>query len=254
MKAVLLAIIYAAWMAVSAAAQAPIVVELFTSEGCSSCPPADALAAQVSQMKAPNGSPILLLGEHVDYWNHDGWKDRFSSSEFTARQQDYASRFKLASPYTPQMIIDGTTQFVGNDKGQLVQAITQAAQKAKPASLTLKMEGVNTVRISGEVPDVRRARLFVAVTEDNLTSQVAAGENNGRTLRHAGVVRALYDLGTLKPGQFERTRPVEVDSRWNAANMKVIVWVQESSNGPILGAASLPYRAGSPPQTTASAR
>lgn len=238
----------------TALAQNPVVIELFTSEGCSSCPPADALAAQLSRMQTPSGGQIILLGEHVDYWNHDGWKDRFSSPQFTARQQDYAYRFKLASPYTPQVVVNGAVQLLGNDKAQLTRAVTDEANKNGTAALHVSVKNGNTVHISGQVPEGRKYKLFLALTEDGLTSEVAAGENGGRTLTHAGVVRELYDLGNVKPGQFERDRTVDFDRRWNAANVKVVAWLQESSSGPIAGAASVPYSEAPSGQTTASAK
>src|ERR1700757_1664605 len=103
------------------AGQNPVVVELFTSEGCSSCPPADALLLKLSRMDVSGLPQVIVLGEHVDYWNSPSWNDRFSSAQFTGRQQGYAQHFGLASPYTPQMVIDGQKQLVGNNPEEVGQ-------------------------------------------------------------------------------------------------------------------------------------
>ena len=235
-----------AWAMVIAAlapatqAQTPVVVELFTSEGCSSCPPADALLLQLDRMKAPNGSDIIVLGEHVDYWNSASWKDRFSSSEFTAQQQGYVSHFGLASAYTPQMVVDGSLQFVGNDKAKLTEAILQQSRNAKSATVSLTLQGDNQIHIIAKGPSAKKALVVMAITEGGLSSNVAGGENGGRTLQHAGVVRKMVSLGSLRDGEFERTRSLELESNWNRANLKVVVLVRQSPYGPIIGAASLP--------------
>lgn len=220
-----------------ASAQAPIVVELFTSEGCSSCPPADALLVQLSQKKGPSGTEIIVLGEHVDYWNHDGWTDRFSSAEFTSRQQAYARRFALASPYTPQMVIDGERQLVGNDRSGVEREITQSAKAQMPAAVSLRQIG-NSVQVSVRSGGAK-GHVILAVTEDGLSSEVRAGENGGRTLHHAGVVRELRTLGSLSNGNFDRTVELPLKKDWNPANLKIVVFVQQGELGPILGAASV---------------
>lgn len=219
-------------------AENAVVVELFTSEGCSSCPPADALLTQLSGKQGPNGAELIVLGEHVDYWNHSGWTDRFSSPQFTQRQQGYARRFGLASPYTPQMVIDGQRQLVGNDASGVAREITEASKQAKPAKIDLtKLANGSfevTVRAEGH-----RGKVVLAVTEDGLSSQVRAGENDGRTLRHAGVVRELRTLGSLSNGSFDAKVEVPVKREWAPANLKLIVFVHQNDLGPILGACSI---------------
>src|SRR5215469_12452024 len=115
-----------------------VVVELFTSEGCSSCPPADALLTKMQHHATSNGAEIIPLGFHVDYWDELGWKDRFSSHAYTERQAEYSSRFRLDGPYTPQMVVDGETQFVGNDFGSAENALTKAAAQQQETEVTLK--------------------------------------------------------------------------------------------------------------------
>ena len=123
------------------AAPRPVVVELFTSEGCSSCPPADALLMKLDQQGAQNGVLPILLGEHVDYWNYLGWTDRFSSAQFSHRQSQYANTFHLGGPYTPQMVIDGQVQFVGNDAAEAQQQIAALGKQPKPRRLRCNGKG-----------------------------------------------------------------------------------------------------------------
>ena len=221
------------------AADSPVVVELFTSEGCSSCPPADALLIQLSQAKARNGADILVLGEHVDYWNSSNWTDRFSSVEFTERQQSYARRFHLASPYTPQMVVDGSVQFVGNNQDNVYQAISSESEKPKAAAVSLSLENEKTLHISVHTSDPNKSHVILAITEDGLASNVKGGENGGRTLRHAGVVRVMRDCGSLSGGNFDREVQLPMKSDWNPANLKAVVFVQQTNYGPILGSASV---------------
>jgi hypothetical protein len=225
----------------SASAQNPVVVELFTSEGCSSCPPADALLVQLSQQKPADGTQVILLGEHVDYWNYIGWTDRFSAKQFSDRQSDYA-RALHAQVYTPQMVIDGHTQFVGNDAGQVRSSIAAAAKDAKPAQVSLAWEGNNRLRVSVTSSQPLKGKVLLAVTEDGLSTSVAKGENDGKTLHHAAVVRELHDIGEVKAGVFEKTVEVRRQGSWNAANLKVAVLVQDAKTDRIVGAGLVPYQ------------
>jgi hypothetical protein len=232
---------FAVLVGIAGSAQTPVVVELFTSEGCSSCPPADALLVQLSQ-KAPPGVDLILLGEHVDYWNHDGWSDRFSSAQFTQRQSDYEDHLHVNGPYTPQMIIDGHLQFVGSDMAALKHNLQAASAEPKAAQVSLRWEAADHLKIAVQSTSTRQARVLLAVTEEGLTTAIGGGENSGRTLHHAAVVRELRDLGSTKNGSFEKTVEVARHSGWDAANLKVAVLVQDSDSGPILGAASLRYQ------------
>lgn len=220
------------------AAGNPVVVELFTSEGCSSCPPADALLLKLSQMSGTDRQDVILMGEHVDYWNYIGWTDRFSSHEFTVRQQEYEQHFKLASAYTPQIVIDGQQQVLGSDASAVAHAVETALKRGKPAQLTVGKLSGNTYQISVKAKD-EKGRVYLAVTEDGLSSDVKYGENGGRTIHHAGVVRELRSIGPLSKGEFQKKVDVPVHRDWNLANLKLVVFVQQGDAGPILGATSL---------------
>jgi hypothetical protein len=220
------------------AAESPVVVELFTSEGCSSCPPADAILVKLSQMDGTKGMDIIVLGEHVDYWNQPSWTDRFSSREFTERQQDYAQRFGLASPYTPQMVIDGQQQVLGSDANVIAHDIDAALKKDKAAIITVAKADGNAYQVSVKAEN-GKGKVYLAVTEDGLSSEVKGGENGGRTLHHAGVVRELRTIGSLSKGDFQKKVEVPLKHDWNPANVKLVVFVQQGDSGPILGATSL---------------
>lgn len=219
-----------------------VVVELFTSEGCSSCPPADALLTRMEHQSSSNGAEIIPLGFHVDYWNDLGWKDRFSSRAFTDRQQKYASRFRLDGPYTPQMVVDGQTEFVGNDSGHAENAITQAAARQEQADVTLKWTSPEKLLVVVTSADkAARGEVRLAITEDNLSTTVAAGENNGHVLRHSAVVRDFRLLGQLSDGSFQKEISVQRQDDWKANDLHAIAFVQGASEGEITGASSIAF-------------
>jgi hypothetical protein len=216
----------------------PVVVELFTSEGCSSCPPADALLAELSAKQPVSGVEIIVLGEHVDYWNYIGWTDRFSSAQWTKRQQAYVQRMKLESAYTPQVVIDGKTQLVGGDRGAAITAITGSAQQPKPVVIGLRIAGDKlSVTIKGQKPV--EGEVVMALTENNLTTEVRAGENGGRTLRHTAVTRMLLPLGVMHGNSFNAMKEIKVAPEWNRKELRAVVFVQQKDQGQILGAGSI---------------
>jgi hypothetical protein len=214
----------------------PVVLELFTSEGCSSCPPADKLLGELERRGSVNGRQILIMGEHVDYWDELGWKDRFSSHVFTQRQTDYARRLGVGSPYTPQLVINGRTEVVGNDETAITRKIS-ALSSTGSAVVTLGVDSsLNaTVKVQGATAG---SEVLLAITEDGLTTQVKRGENGGRELQHAGVVRRLTEIGTARSGILEVTVPIKLDPAWRRENLRVIVLVQNLAGGPIEGAAA----------------
>src|SRR5271167_2309213 len=151
-------------------AETPVVIELFTSEGCSSCPPADALLVDLSRKSPPNGTKLILLGEHVDYWNYIGWTDRFSSAQFSQRQNSYAKDFHLATVYTPQMVIDGRLELVGNDATEVYRSIGKAAAEPKPAQVSLRWEPQQKLHVAVQAPPGERPKVVLAITEDGLST------------------------------------------------------------------------------------
>jgi hypothetical protein len=207
--------------------RAPVLVELFTSEGCSSCPPADRLLAQLD-------SRAIVLEEHVDYWDHDGWKDPFSSHAYTERQASYGRIFNLSSVYTPQMVVDGAVEFNGAESDRAAQEIARAARKPKAAvRLARTPAGLHV-----EVDDApASATVFLALADEHGESQVRSGENSGRHLQHVAILRSLRKIGTVKrAGSFSR----DVELPADVAAQRAIVIVQQSGPGRISGAALLP--------------
>jgi hypothetical protein len=223
------------------AQRAAVVVELFTSEGCSSCPPADNLLARL-----PRAFPdidVIPLSEHVDYWNDLGWKDRFSSELFSARQQDYGRTFRLDTVYTPQMVVNGQAQFSGGDEARARQEILRAANGPKAnAQLSILSPGVMHVAVD-HIPDgVRNADVFLAVTESGLESSPTKGENNGARLRHIGVVRSLTSLAHIdikRTGKYSADAKLNPNPEWRQENLQYVVFVQDRGSRKLIGAATL---------------
>jgi hypothetical protein len=205
----------------------PVLVELFTSEGCSSCPPADRLLERLHREQPVAGADVIVLSEHVDYWNYIGWKDPFSSPTFSARQQEYARRFRIDSVYTPQMVVDGLSQFVGSDSRAAESVIREAARKGK-ASFSIGDAG-GKVEL-GLAPSPDRMRIFVAKVKDEGLSKVTRGENSGRELRHVRVATELKEIGRTEPDR-EWTGSVE---KWSA-----VAFAQRVSDGRIMAVTRL---------------
>jgi hypothetical protein len=231
----------------------PVLVELFTSEGCSDCPPADAVLQQLIETQPVAGARVIGLGQHVDYWDAQGWKDRFSSAALTYRQQMYGAHFSLDSVYTPQMIVDGRVQFVGSDRRTAAQAIERAAA-APHAAVRLEITG-NSAAALGVSVDVRdgstlgrgeRADVVVAVAEDGLRSDVTRGENRGRTLTHAAVVRSMTTIGQVTSGDWSVRGSVSIGADWNRDALTVVAFAQERRSRAVLGSAAAPLRAARP--------
>jgi hypothetical protein len=228
-------------------ARVPVIVELFTSEGCSSCPPADVLLQQLEGQQPVAGAEIIALEEHVDYWNHDGWVDPYSSAQWTDRQQNYSTLVKQDS-YTPELVVDGRSQFLGSNPQQAAAEIRKAATVAKtPVSITAEAEAegrkrfkVSVGKLEGSGGDV--AEVWLAVTEDGLRSQVSRGENAGKALQHVATLRSLQKIGVADAGApvaFTGEKEVKFDSRWNVEHLHVTVFVQKRKSREILGAASV---------------
>ena len=214
----------------------PVLVELFTSEGCNSCPPADQLLAELLQEQPIEGIYVVPLSEHVTYWDHQGWKDPFGTQQFTTRQQQYGLRFNLDSIYTPQLVIDGASEYVGSDRRSIERAIRSAGKQAKPALNVSGTESNGTLTVVTSGPALAAeddAELWVALTEDRLVVDVKRGENANKTLQHSGVVRVLRSAGDAKRAI---AITIAVDPAWRRDQLRIVGFVQSRKNKKILGA------------------
>jgi hypothetical protein len=231
-------------------ARTPVVVELFTSEGCSSCPPADALLARLADKQLAGNVELIALEEHVDYWNDLGWADPFSSRDWTSRQYVYAGALGNGNPYTPQMVVDGTVEFVGSHAQKARETILRSASKSKiPVMLAQNHpNGASEVNFSaqaGKLEGISRddsAEVWLAITETGLHSAVTRGENAGEDLHHAAVVRTMRKIGEAKVGgetSFVGDASVNLQKEWKRENLKAVLFVQEKKSRRILGAAEI---------------
>ena len=218
----------------------PVIVELFTSEGCSDCPPADALLRRLEQLQPVPNAEVIVLGEHVDYWNHAGWTDRFSSAKFTDRQRRYVSNFALESAYTPQMVVDGRAEFNGQNEAKARKAIADSANAAHANVQMIMSPSPETlsVKIDAIPASAKKAEVVLAITESGLQTEVRKGENQGRTLDHTGVVRELRIIGKVEGQEFTAQPELKLGADWKRTNLTAIVFVQEKGSGRIFGAAS----------------
>jgi hypothetical protein len=211
------------------------VIELFTSEGCSSCPPADELVAKIQ--KESKDKPVYILAFHVDYWNRLGWKDAFSSADYSKRQNEYATYLHLQSIYTPQIVVNGKTEFVGSEEGTLRNAIKNSLQKASPAQLSLNVSTVEKsqagVKYNAEGTD-KNTVLQIAVLQKNAQTKVERGENAGHTLSHVQIVRKLQrvalngNIGSVI---------VSLPQGFDTQGWEIIGFLQNASNGAVIAAA-----------------
>ena len=225
------------------AASNAVLVELFTSEGCSSCPPADALLQKMDGMRSPTGQTVIALSEHVTYWNHDGWVDPFSQEIFTERQSDYKEHFKIDDVYTPQMVINGDQQVSGSNGPAILKAL--AAENEAPVA-GVKIVSVAAVgkilnvtfALSGEVPK-KGVDIVAAIAEDRVTSSVSRGENSGRTLTHVSVVRTLTKVATLKSAA-TMTVKVPLGSGPAVAPRHLVLFAQTVGLGKVIGVTTAP--------------
>ena len=218
-----------------------VLVELFTSEGCSSCPPADALLKQVNGMKTASGQLIVGISEHVTYWNSLGWSDPFSSPVYTDRQNAYGTSFGLDSVYTPQMVVNGRQQFVGSDKSHLERAIRAESDQSQP--VTLHIVDANsaanslTVRFSASSDKSFYGADIIAVLADDADqSSVLRGENSGRSLTHVSVARSITRVAKLQATP-EQSVVIQIPGSFNTKpGHHLILFAQVHGNGRVLGA------------------
>jgi hypothetical protein len=228
----------------AAADTLPILVELFTSEGCSSCPPADAMLEKMDAQPIP-GAQLIVLSEHVDYWDHDGWKDPYSSSLVTERQNDYVRALGLKTAYTPQIIVDGTSELRLSDPQQFKQVFEKAmAAGTLPVRIVvLNIAAGTPAIIRGRVevdkdPDRRDADVYVVAALGHAESQVVRGENGGKHLTHVAVVEQFKRIAKISKGNgAAQDFELKLKSGNDPTNLRIVVFVQQAGPGKVLGAA-----------------
>ena len=226
-----------------------VIVELFTSQGCSSCPPADLLLTQLGNGGAPAGVRVIPLSFHVDYWDYIGWKDPFSSPEWSKRQRRYARALRLDTVYTPQLVIQGGAELVGSQEAEVHRQIEHAAEQESPVLLSLSVDASTDdmdslavtveAKLNGTLPD-RELHAMVALFEENLETPVERGENARRTLRNDFVVRELRLAFVIHPkaiGTEDASAVFELEPGWNRDNLGLAAFVQDPKSMQILGAA-----------------
>jgi hypothetical protein len=223
----------------------PVLLELFTSEGCSTCPPADKWVQKLDSDQPILSAQIIVLSEHVDYWDHDGWKDPYSSALLSERQSGYAWKLGLASVHTPQLILDGSTELHLNDPKGVAQAFDKA-DTAPAASVR-----IDSIEVEAGKPSILRGRVqvdlhsgehggdvYVVTALDHADSEVLAGENGGQHLSYVAVVDDIAKIGKLEKGKnFERNFNVKLKPGTDPKNLRVIAFVQEPNFGKVIGAA-----------------
>lgn len=208
------------------------VVELFTSEGCSSCPAADELAIALSKEYTMD---VYFLGYHVDYWNYIGWKDKFSKADYTERQRQYAAAFKLKSIYTPQVVINGKRELVGSDQTRLRKAIREELKIKAPYEISVSAKlNKNEISVSYTTSVSDKHFLKIALVQVHAETPVKKGENSGRYLKHINVVRDMQSIALSKNGDGKTS--FNVPAELPASNVKIIAFVQDKDDLKIVGA------------------
>jgi len=215
-----------------ASGASPVVVELFTSQGCSSCPPADAFLGELAEQPG-----VIALSMHVDYWDYIGWADPFADPKMTERQRDYSRALSSRYVYTPQMVIDGQHDVVGSHKDDVRGRIEEAAAQKKPLELRfLPEDGGKVVIPAGHAPD-GGAPIWLAVYDDAHETEILRGENRGKTLRYSHVVRELEQIGTWNGAAMEI--PLDLPAAAQRGRDGCAIIVQAGRGGPVLGAVAM---------------
>lgn len=216
-------------------AKTPILVELFTSQGCPSCPAADKILNDLETNQPIADAEIITLAWHVDYWDGFGWKDEFALPAFGQRQTAYARALNIGETYTPQMFVDGSVYFVGTKLDKATKAITQSAKFSKP-EINASLDK-DKVKISiPNLPKHNRATVYIAFTQSDLTRKIGRGNNAGKTLTHSSVARDLRAVASIEPQmeKFEGEAALQFQPDWIRENLSLIVFVQENGSRKIL--------------------
>lgn len=232
----------------------PVLVELFTAEGCSSCPPADRLLEHMVASQPASGAEIIGIGEHVDYWNQLGWEDRFSSTEFTSRQEAYMDRLGTGPAYTPMMVVDGTAQFVGSDWQTARRVIEHAAtMQHGTLKITRSQTSDRTLDVTVTASNLplgpdERADVILAIIENDLRSDVKRGENAGKILTHVAVTRSMRAIGGMTGSAGGARAELQVAPAWKRDRLKIVAFVQARKGGRVVATSLAPaFDAGAQP-------
>ena len=226
----------------SSTPRVPVLLELFTSEGCSSCPPADRLLETLDRTQPVAGADLIVLSEHVDYWDRLGWRDPFSSASNTSRQQDYTNKYNLDGVYTPQLVVDGRYGLVGSDGHEASSAIQKAIREQKiPIAISRFSHDGNQVTAHIDLPAEQnfkgaRGLLYVAIADNRAESQVARGENSGRSLSHVAVTRVLKQVGVIDLGS-ATAKDVTLSVQLGPNGSRLVAFVQDPRSGHVLAVA-----------------
>ena len=221
--------------AINLPAKTPVLVELFTSQGCPSCPEADKVLAQLESTQPVAGAEIITLAWHVDSWDTFNWKDEFSSPVFTQRQTIYSRALYINPIYTPQMFVDGTVYFIGSKSDKATKAIANAIKTVKP-EINLSMNGEKLLINIPNVSKHETATVYIAFTESDLVRKIGNGNNAGKTLEHPSVARALQAVGMIdaQASQFKTETILQLQPGWKRENLKIVVFVQENATRKII--------------------
>jgi hypothetical protein len=222
----------------------PVFLELFTSLGCSSCPPADQLLAEIDRRQPIAGARLIVLSEHVDYWNDAKWSDPFSSGSYSQRQKAYDLRLD-ADEYTPQLVIDGSTAVVGNSWPRVERAIRSVLHGSR---ISVRVRGARdngkaNIRIAAGPNTIsKKAVVFLALAHNHATLHVGGGENAGRDLKEVPVAYSIKQLGSMdEETSFVKSLSIELPAHSQPGDLRVIVFVRRSDTMQVIGADQLVF-------------
>ena len=241
----MLALSFALWArgqapAASSDHRTPVLVELFTSEGCSDCPPADEFLARLDATQFVPNAEAIVLSEHVTYWDRQGWRDPFSLDEITQRQQSYEFHFNLQDSFTPQAVVDGSAQMVGNNSAAVASAVAEAAGKPKqPLTIANAQWSAGNATFSIHGTAENNTRLVAVLAADATHSEVARGENAGRTLHHVAVVRVMKEFDAASAdGRSLKLGGGPLNHKEEAGGpVRLVVFLVDHKTGHVLSAA-----------------
>jgi hypothetical protein len=228
---------------IAAGPRVPVVVELFSSEGCSSCPPVDEYLAELDRTQSVAGVEVIALEQHVDYWDDLGWRDPFGSKENSLRQRAYSTVLADHRVFTPEMVVDGSQLISAYEADGAVRALQQAAAQPK-ARVSVRVEQGRAIVDVAPLPPLpanEHARVVLALTERGLRTQVKSGENAGKKLAHAPIVRKLAPLAVAEVQGTHAETTIALEPVWKPSALRVVAFVQLTDTGAIIGAASAQF-------------